>query len=167
MWLETAYDVASATYSYYQYLNDPTLGNALFLFWDLFSLVTPGVPALGMVRRIDDLPILNVGSGRRPRRGAINLDIEAHRGVDVIADARRMPFKDALFGSIVATKLPGPLAGSPEFVAELYRVLQEGGTIELHSITGFGTLTLEEFRRAGFRDITVEQSSGFTLRARK
>src|SRR6185436_20770520 len=67
--------------------------------------------------------VLNIGSVNRPLAGAVNLDVMPGRGVNVIGDARALPFADHTFDRVVAERLPSLLGTDPRVAGEVYRVL--------------------------------------------
>ncbi|MDQ1236107.1 hypothetical protein QE450_003605 [Paenibacillus sp. SORGH_AS306] len=49
------------------------------------------------------LTVLNIGSGSNPIKGAVNIDIEGGKGVDLIADATKaLPYADNSINAIIA-----------------------------------------------------------------
>lgn len=73
--------------------------------------------------------ILNMGSGRNPMSGAVNMDMKAGPGVDVVAKAENLPFKSGTFDEVHAVN---PYKYQP-VTAETARVMKPGGTL---SVTG-------------------------------
>lgn len=72
--------------------------------------------------------VLDVGSGeRRLSTTTVNLDIESHGHVDVIADAHRLPFVDRSFDLVVCQEVLEHVVDPPTVVAEIRRVLRDGG----------------------------------------
>jgi hypothetical protein len=84
---------------------------------------------------VSDLPtvsvgtkrVLNLGSGANPMIGAINVDIKAGAGVDVVADAAALPFKSGAFSEVHAIN---PFGFNP-VSAETARVMQPGGLLRV------------------------------------
>jgi RHS repeat-associated protein len=97
--------------------------------------------------------VLNIGSGNKPVAGAVNLDIFAGRGVNVIGDARALPFEAGSFGRVVAQRIPSMLASDPRVASEIFRVLANGGTAQLTSVTPFGPGVIQTFIDAGFSSV--------------
>jgi hypothetical protein len=104
--------------------------------------------------------VLNIGSGSRPLEGAINLDIVAGNGVDVVGDARALPFDPETIHRVVAERLPSLLGADPKVATEIYRVLVPGGSARLTSLSGFGPGAVQAFKQAGFRSV---QATGTIL----
>jgi hypothetical protein len=99
--------------------------------------------------------VLNLGSGRRPKPGAINLDVMPAKGVDVVADARNLPLRSESIDKVVADALPSMVGANPRTAIEAFRVLRPGGTVMLHSNTQFGPSAIDSFRAAGFLDVRL------------
>ena len=77
---------------------------------------------------------LNIGCGKFPRPGWINLDNKVRPGVDCVADLRaELPFPDGAFDYAVAIHvLPHiRLAGLAPALARIRRVLKTGGVLRL------------------------------------
>ncbi len=69
-------------------------------------------------------PVMNLGSGSNPMAGAINIDIKAGAGVNVIASAEALPFRNNTFSAVHAIN-PRFEAGT----AEIARTIQPGGSL--------------------------------------
>ena len=74
------------------------------------------------------------GAGTRPA-GYVNLDLFAVPGVDVAADAERLPFPDALFTRVECDAVLEHARSPEQVVREICRVLTPGGY--LHLVTPF------------------------------
>lgn len=77
-----------------------------------------------------DSLLADIGSG--PERIApqfINVDIFPFPGVDVVASAEHLPFKDATFGGLVTESLLEHVPNPKEVATELLRVLKPGGVV--------------------------------------
>lgn len=68
---------------------------------------------------------LNLGSGQNPMPDAVNVDVTPNPGVDVVADANQLPFRDGSFNEVHAVNPYGYQPVSPEVA----RVLEPGGTL--------------------------------------
>lgn len=84
--------------------------------------------------RASELPRVNVGAGKYPMPGWLNLDlVPRHRGVFHADATRALPLPDAsvayLFCEHMIEHLP--FAGAQGFLAESFRVLRPGGRIRL------------------------------------
>jgi SAM-dependent methyltransferase len=74
------------------------------------------------------------GAGRRVD-GSINLDLVAVPGVDVIADAHHLPFRDEVFGRVECDAVLEHVAAPERVVREIERVVEPGGYA--HLVTPF------------------------------
>lgn len=75
-------------------------------------------------------PRLNLGCGRLPWTGYLNVDTRHLPGsVDVQADATRLPFPNGIFAEIVAESVFEHLPDPRPAIAEAARVLQPGGRL--------------------------------------
>lgn len=70
---------------------------------------------------------LVIGSGVTRLPGAIHLDIDDFRGVDVVADAHHMPFADNCMASVICETVLEHVPDPQKVIAEAHRVLQPGG----------------------------------------
>jgi RHS repeat-associated protein len=87
-WVETALDVVSLGLSYRDFRNNPSWGNAGWLFLDAAAAVLPLIPAVGIVRhagKIDDALDLVRGVEKTAEAGKV-----ADRTVDVAKTAERV-----------------------------------------------------------------------------
>ena len=89
--------------------------------------VAGATKAVGMIAEAatNTGPILNIGSGSNPMRGAINVDLKAGPGVNVIANAEQLPFKSGTFSQAHSIN---PFGFNPAS-SETARVLQSGGNL--------------------------------------
>ena len=99
--------------------------------------------------------ILNLGSGENPMKGAMNVDIRAVEGVDVVADATKLPFKSGSFNEVHSIN---PYGFNPVSV-ETARVMQPGAILR---VTGNATrnsfarpLSPADAKAAGFEIIST------------
>jgi len=100
-------------------------------------------------------PTLNLGAGDNPLAGAVNVDLRAVQGVDVVADATKLPFKPGTFGDAHSIN---PYGFNP-VSQETARVLKPGAILK---VTGTQNnkfarpLTAEQARAAGFELIETK-----------
>jgi len=83
---------------------------------------------------------LNVGCGEQILDNisgykCINVDIRPLKGVDVVCDVRRLPFKDGFFERILASDIIEhfPIAETDGLLKEWSRVLKNGGRIKFRT----------------------------------
>lgn len=84
---------------------------------------------------------LNLGSGKDPKEGYINIDNYPFEGVDVIADITKgLPFEDNSVNAVISIDFMEHLPPESKVfvINEIYRVLKEGGTME-HFIPNAGS----------------------------
>lgn len=78
---------------------------------------------------------LDIGCARSPYTkyfpNRVGFDIEKTKGVDVVGDAHKMPFKGGAFDVIVSTEVLEHLHDPHIAIAEMNRVLKTGGTLIL------------------------------------
>ncbi len=70
------------------------------------------------------------GAGCRPD-GFVNLDIRRAPGVDVVADAHRLPFRNDVFRRVECDAVLEHVAGPETVMRELERVAEPGGVIHV------------------------------------
>lgn len=77
--------------------------------------------------------VLNLGCGRKPRAGAVNLDRTSRVGPDVVHDlnVRPWPFADDTFEQVYAMDVIEHLDDVPASMEELHRICRHGATIEI------------------------------------
>lgn len=74
--------------------------------------------------------ILDLGSGgRRLREGVISLDISYREGVDVVADALRLPFREGSFNLIVCTAVLEHVTRPETVISEIHKCCKKGGVV--------------------------------------
>jgi SAM-dependent methyltransferase len=77
--------------------------------------------------------VLDIGGGtahmKQSRPDAISIDILKFPGIDVVADAHRLPFRDGLFAGVVMLDVMHHLERPIEFLKEASRVLEPGGRL--------------------------------------
>jgi len=74
---------------------------------------------------------LNLASGHEPRAGAVNVDLRRVPGVNVVADATRLPFPDGLFLEIHVSSLLEHFSDPYAVLDEVHRVLRSTGRVEI------------------------------------
>jgi predicted SAM-dependent methyltransferase len=76
--------------------------------------------------------ILDIGCGDN-KKGDLGLDLRKTASVDILADARLLPFRDESFGFVHSAQVIEHFGHREvrSVVAEWVRVLKEGGTIEI------------------------------------
>ena len=126
------YRVPSPTYNHASHRNLQRFGSALS----------------GPARR-DGVRVLNVGGGGRQfppdtldgfvRQAIVNIDVERHAGVHVLADAARLPFASDAFGGALSTAVLEHVRRPGAAIAEVARVCAPGGLIyiEVPFLQGF------------------------------
>ena len=77
--------------------------------------------------------ILDIGGGtahiKESRPDVVSIDILCFPGIDAVADAHRLPFKDSFFAGVVMLDVLHHLERPIEFLKEASRVLKPGGRI--------------------------------------
>ena len=80
-------------------------------------------------------PILDIGGGtahvKAFRADVVSIDILPFTGIDAVADAHCLPFRDAAFGGIVMLDVLHHLARPIDFLNEAARVLRPGGILAM------------------------------------
>lgn len=84
-----------------------------------------------LVARHADGWILDCGAGHRPvyHDNVVNLEIAPYPSTDVLADAERLPFRDACFDAVVTLAVLEHVRRPWQVARELVRVLKPGGTL--------------------------------------
>ncbi len=106
-----------------------------FLTYAVGSASYFGKPPQRAIRELlgDDIKnriIINIGSGtRRINPHIINLDIFPFKNVDIVADARSLPFKDNTVDMIVTESTLEHIPNVFRSIAEITRVIKPGGFI--------------------------------------
>ena len=79
--------------------------------------------------------ILDIGSGtahiKEVRSDVISTDILAFPGIDIVADAHRLPFANGAFSGIIMLDVLHHLERPIEFLKEASRVLKPGGRLAM------------------------------------
>jgi len=74
--------------------------------------------------------ILNVGSGDTDLgENVLNIDVISGKGVDILAEAHRLPLADQYFDAVICMDVLEHVRDAEKTIGELDRVLQEGGRI--------------------------------------
>ncbi len=76
---------------------------------------------------------LNIGCGEHVKEGYLNVDIEHHEGVDMMAAAENLPFDNNSFEKIIATNILEHVEDLVSVMKELHRVLKPEGIIRIIS----------------------------------
>ncbi len=112
--------------------------------------------------------ILNLGCGKKPISGYLNVDIY---GGDIIANAESLPFRNESFNFILASHVLEHVSNLQNSMKEIHRILKPGGILEARVPTGLKTIynpfhvrsfdlhTLKGFCREG--DRSYEEQSLF------
>lgn len=77
--------------------------------------------------------MLDIGCGENPKKGDIGLDLRKTRFVDIVADARMLPFNDESFDNAYSSHLIEHFSHREvrNVLLEWIRVLKKSGTIEI------------------------------------
>ena len=79
--------------------------------------------------------VLDIGSGtahvKNFRSDIVSTDIMAFPGIDVVADAHELPFRDGAFSGVVMLDVLHHLERPIEFLKEASRILQAGGRLAM------------------------------------
>lgn len=79
--------------------------------------------------------LLDIGGGtahlKESRQDVISIDVLRFPGIDLVADAHRLPFRDAAFAGAVMLDVLHHLERPLEFLQEASRVLQPGGRLAM------------------------------------
>jgi SAM-dependent methyltransferase len=99
----------------------------------------PPAPFVMNPREPKDFPLgrwnLYIGGAGRAVSGYVNLDLFAVPGVDVAADAHKLPFRDGLFQRVECDAVLEHVKSPEDVMAEIRRVLAPGGYA--HLVTPF------------------------------
>lgn len=95
---------------------------------------------------------LNIGCGRKHLAGAVNLDVSADVGADVVHDLNRFPwpFEDGTFDEIYAYDVLEHVVDLPPVLEEIHRIAKPGGVLcvtvpHFSSANAFTDLTHRHF----------------------
>lgn len=147
-----------------------------FLLWITTNIYFYGLSPEGAIRRAfpdgSQRIILNLGSGTSDfGAGVINVDLAPFPGVQVVADAINLPFRDASLDMIISESLLEHVPRPEKAIEEMRRVLKPGGFVYiempfLHPFHGspndYTRFTLEGLRQgfAGFRVLDAGARAG-------
>jgi SAM-dependent methyltransferase len=88
-----------------------------------------------LLKHCSDGPILDIGSGtahiKNVRPDVISIDILSFPGIDVVADAHRLPFADRCFADVIMLDVLHHLERPIEFLKEASRILRPGGRLAM------------------------------------
>ncbi|HEY4504718.1 MAG TPA: methyltransferase domain-containing protein [Candidatus Paceibacterota bacterium] len=70
---------------------------------------------------------INLGSGPRSYPGLINIDMESYPNVDIVSDAKHLPFKNGEISMVVCEEVFEHLDEPIVVVTELARIMAKGG----------------------------------------
>ena len=105
----------------------------------LFRLVQPPAPFIMNSAEPKDYPLgrwnLYIGGAGRKVDGYVNLDLVAILGVDVVADAERLPFASSVFQRVECDAVLEHVRNPAQVMQEICRVLVDGGYA--HLVTPF------------------------------
>jgi SAM-dependent methyltransferase len=105
----------------------------------LRRLLTPPVPYIRNPRERTDFPLgkwnLYIGGGGTHTPGYVNIDLFPLAGVDVAADASRLPFRDSAFTRVECDAVLEHVRDASVVMREIERVTAEGGYV--HLVTPF------------------------------
>ncbi len=122
---------------------------------------TPAEQDVKLLPPHDPNQVLNLGSGRNPMPGAVNIDPIAHPSVDVVASAENLPFGNEYFKEVVSINPHNPTLPPGEFFnpleGDVSRVLQPGGRVTVvgqrasFSFREISRLSDDQLTALGFR----------------
>jgi hypothetical protein len=128
-----------------------------------------GAVAARQPAALKGLERLNLGCGRKPLEGAVNVDIYAEAKPDVVCDLNRLPwpFRDDQFREVIAYDVIEHLTDVVTVMEEIHRVCRAGALVQITvphftSANSFTDPThRHHFGRASFRYFTGEHELGF------
>ncbi len=133
---------------------------------------TPKIPLKNKLISESNLS-LNIGAGNINYPNTINLDVRLIKGVDILADAKNLPFKDNSFNLVLLESVLEHIDEPEKVINESYRVLKKKGKIFISipfvyifhgSPNDFNRMTIRgiesRLRLAGFKIKKLEILSG-------
>lgn len=87
---------------------------------------------------------LNLGCGRKIKKGYVNLDLYDLPGVDVVADiTKKLPFEDDAFDEVLSEHVFEHIEDLDALLIELHRITKKGGLIRtfVPHFSNFGAYT--------------------------
>ncbi|MFA5931734.1 MAG: class I SAM-dependent methyltransferase [archaeon] len=91
---------------------------------------------------------LEIGSGAKPKEGYLHFDVRKIEGIDVVGDARSLPFENEEFEEVFSRFFLEhlPRKDAKRALQEMFRVLKNGGILEIivPNIAYFCRLFVEE-----------------------
>ncbi|MDD3083680.1 MAG: methyltransferase domain-containing protein [Candidatus ainarchaeum sp.] len=91
---------------------------------------------------------LEIGSGNKPKKGYVHFDIRKNIDVDIVGDARKLPFSDNKFETVFSRFFLEHLFRKDALIAlkEMHRILKPNGILEIivPNLKYFCKLFLEE-----------------------
>ncbi|MDP3958360.1 MAG: glycosyltransferase [bacterium] len=100
--------------------------------WHVFCPVLMVANGPRKIRRFVEkgTPIFDIGSGpERLGEEFVNVDAFPFPGVDIVADAARLPFKDGSIAAVVTESMLEHVADAETVASEMMRVLRKGGVL--------------------------------------
>ena len=101
-----------------------------------------------MNKKLKTIKKLNLGCSNKVLDGFINVDLESHKGVDLIHDLNKypLPFDEDSIEYILASHILEHLEDPLKFMLELHRICKEGAVIDIYvphfsSFTTYAELT--------------------------
>jgi SAM-dependent methyltransferase len=132
--------------------------------------VTPSPPEAALGQRM----ALNLGCGRKHRRDAINVDVVASEGADVVHDLNRLPwpFPDGRFSEVHAYDVIEHLDDVVKTMEEIHRVCRHGAVVHI-TVPHFSSANAytdpthrHYFASRSFHYVTGEHDFSFYTQAR-
>ncbi len=87
---------------------------------------------------------LNLGCGKKIKKGYVNLDFYPLPGIDIVADiTKKLPFEDNAFDEVLTEHVLEHIIDLDALLAELHRITKKDGAIKIFvpHFTNFGAYT--------------------------